>query len=130
MVANGGGFETLLVWQRAHELVRAVYRLSSTFPKFELYALGDQMRRSSVSIAANIAEAYSRRSPKDKLRFLNMSRGSLEETRYFLRLCRDLGYGDGRDENALLEESSKLLRLYEESIRKRAEVQVVRGTSS
>ena len=91
MVANGGGFETLLVWQRAHELVRAVYRLSSTFPKFELYALGDQMRRSSVSIAANIAEAYSRRSPKDKLRFLNMSRGSLEETRYFLAAIWAMG---------------------------------------
>jgi len=122
----GGGFETLLVWQRAHELVKAVYRLSSTFPKFELYALVNQMRRSSVSIAANIAEAYTRHSPKDKLRFLNISRGSLEETRYFLRLCRDLGYGEGRDENALLEESSKLLRLYEESIRRRAGSQEAR----
>lgn len=78
------------------------------------------MRRSAVSVAANIAEAYNRNSAKDKLRILNLSKGSLEETRYFLMLTEDLGYVRTGPQIALAKECSKLLGLYSRAIEKRS----------
>jgi four helix bundle protein len=60
-------------------------------PKQETYGLSQQMRRSAVSIPANIAEGFRRRGKLDKVRFLNISEGSLEECRYYLILAQDLG---------------------------------------
>lgn len=82
------------MWQKAHQFVIAVYRTTETFPKDELYGLTSQLRRAAVSIAANIAEGFRKRSNADKLRFINISQGSLEEARYYLILTRDLGYAD------------------------------------
>ncbi|WP_206808388.1 four helix bundle protein [Paradesulfitobacterium ferrireducens] len=65
-------FEDLLVWQKAHLFVLSVYRLSSAFPKDEIYGLSSQFRRAAVSIAANIAEGFRKRSKADKIRFLNI----------------------------------------------------------
>lgn len=87
-------FEDLIVWQKAHQFVLAVYGLSRTFPRSENYRLSSQFRRAAVSIAANIAEGFRKRGKADKLRFLNIAQGSLEESRYYLILARDLGYGD------------------------------------
>lgn len=87
-------FEDLLVWQRAHEFVLAVYRLTQEFPKSEMYGLTSQFRRAAVSIPANIAEGFRKRGDADKLRFFNIAQGSLEESRYYLILTRDLGYSD------------------------------------
>lgn len=85
-------FEELDAWRKAHEMVLAVYKLSGTFPKDERFGIISQLRRVASSVPANIAEGFGRRSTKDFLRYLEIAGGSLEETRYFLRLSRDLGY--------------------------------------
>ena len=109
-------FEDLLVWQKAHQFVLTVYRMTQTFPRSETYGLTSQFRRAAVSIAANIAEGFRKRGNADKLRFYNIARGSLEECRYYLILTRDLEYGDISDLRPLLEETSKLLEAYSHTI--------------
>ena len=74
-------FEDLLVWKCAHEFVLEVYKITETFPKNEVFGLTSQFRRAAVSVAANIAEGYKKKGKADKLRFFNMSQGSLEESR-------------------------------------------------
>ena len=105
-------FEDLIVWQKAHQFVLVVYHLTRQFPKDELYGLSSQIRRAAVSIATNIAEGFKKRGVADKLRFLNIAQGSLEECRYFLILTRDLQYGDVNTLLALLTEASKTLEAY------------------
>ncbi len=109
-------FEDLVVWQKAHQFVLAVYRLSRKFPQSETYGLSSQFRRAAVSIAANIAEGFRKRGKADKLRFLNIAQGSLEESRYYLILARDLDYGDVSDLETALVEVSKLLEAYSKAI--------------
>ncbi len=109
-------FQDLLVWRKAHEVVLAVYTLTAAFPKPETYGLSLQMRRSAVSVPANIAERFRRRSRTEKARFLNMAESSLEETRYFLILAQDLGYGDTAPLMKSLEEVSRLLNAYRAAI--------------
>jgi four helix bundle protein len=109
-------FQDLLVWRKAHELVLAVYTLTAAFPKPETYGLSLQIRRSAVSVPANIAEGFRRRSRPEKARFLNMAESSLEETRYFLILARDLGYSDTALLMTALEEVSRLLNAYTTAI--------------
>jgi four helix bundle protein len=82
-------------WQRAHELTLETYRLTEKFPRSEQFGVVSQLRRSSASVPANIAEGFGRRTTKELLRCLQISRGELEETRYFLMLSRDLGYIPG-----------------------------------
>jgi len=105
-------FEDLIVWQKAHRFVLAVYRMSQTFPRSEVYGLSSQFRRAAVSIAANIAEGFRKRGKADKLRYYNVAQGSLEECRYYLILTRDLEYGDVHETALLLAEVSKLLEAY------------------
>ena len=116
MRAAAKTFEDLVVWQRAHQFVLAVYRLTQGFPRSEVYGLTSQFRRAAVSIAANIAEGFRKRGNPDKLRFLNIAQGSLEESRYYLTLTRDLGYGDVSEAKAILQEASKLLEAYSQAI--------------
>jgi hypothetical protein len=66
-------FRDLMVWQRAHEFVLAVYRYTESFPERERYGLAHQLRRAAVSIPANIAEGFGKRSKADKARFLNIA---------------------------------------------------------
>lgn len=85
-------YRKLIVWQKAMELVRVVYRISKDFPSDERYALTDQLRRSAVSIPSNIAGGCGRTSRKDYAHFLAIARGSLYETMTQLELAQDLGY--------------------------------------
>lgn len=87
-------FSDLVVWQEAHRLALAVYKLTTQFPANERFGIVAQVRRSAASICANIAEGYGRRTTKELLRSLQIARGELEETRYFLILSRDLGFMD------------------------------------
>jgi len=112
-------FKDLVVWQKAHLFVLGVYRLSNGFPKTEVYGLTSQLKRAAVSIAANIAEGFKKRGIADKLRFLNIAQGSLEECRYYLILVTDLEYGNTTEISFLLEEVSKLLEAYSKSIRQK-----------
>jgi four helix bundle protein len=109
-------FQDLKVWQRAHEFVLAIYRFSATFPKHETYGLSSQFRRASVSVPANIAEGFRRRGRADKARFLNIAAASLEECRYYTILSHDLGYGETKNLNDLLEETSRMLTAYGSAI--------------
>lgn len=109
-------FEELVVWQKAHLFVLAVYRLTAAFPKHEVYGLSAQFRRAAISISANIAEGFRKRGKADKIRFLNIAQGSVEECRYYLILTKDLGYNDISEANAILQEVSKLLEAYSRGI--------------
>lgn len=86
------GFRKLLVWQRAHQLVLSIYKLTETFPKSELFGLTSQMRRAAVSVPANIAEGYAAGGKGQFARYLNIAQGSLAEMEYYLILTHDLKY--------------------------------------
>lgn len=109
-------FEDLVVWQKSHLFVLAVYRYSAEFPKTETYGLTQQLRRAAISVPANIAEGFRRRGKPEKARFMNIAQGSLEESRYFLLLARDLRYGDCEPLRAQAAEVSRLLDRYTRSI--------------
>jgi four helix bundle protein len=101
-------FRDLEVWKKAHQLVLSIYRYSERFPRKEIYCLTPQIRRSAISVPANIVEGFKKRSKLDKIRIMNIAQGSLEETRYYLILAGDLGYGDSV---ALLEETDVVGRM-------------------
>jgi four helix bundle protein len=109
-------FQDLLVWRKAHEVVLAIYAFTADFPKQETYGLALQMRRAAVSIPANIAEGFRRRGKAEKARYMNIAEGSLEESRYYLILAKDLGYGDTAKLIGQLEEVSRLLSTYAAAI--------------
>lgn len=104
-------FEDLLVWQKAHKYVLNIYRVTKGFPKEEMFGLVNQMRCASASITANIAEGFVRVGQKDKLHFYNISQGSLEETRNFVILSKDLGYISEEDKTVLLGLASEVSRM-------------------
>ncbi len=112
MRATIRSFEDLLVWQKAHQLVLMIYKITKQYPKEEQYGLISQIRRAAVSVPANIAEGFRRRSKADKQRFLTIAHGSLEEVRYYLILSEDLGYCNSRRFLSQADEVSKLLRLF------------------
>jgi four helix bundle protein len=105
-------FEDLLVWKKAHAYVLEIYRITKQFPKGEIFGLTAQMRRAAVSIPANIAEGFKKRTPREKIRILNISQGSLEESRYYLILAEDLDYANTAVLLPKLEEVSRMLEAY------------------
>ena len=90
-------FTDLLVWRKGHQLVILVYKTTREFPKGELYALVDQLRRAVVSVTSNIAEGFSRQTRKEKIQFYYMAAGSLTEVRNQLIIAKDLGYVNSSD---------------------------------
>ena len=114
-------FQDLIVWQKGHAFVLAIYSFTQSFPKHELYGLTSQLRRSAISIPANIAEGFRKQSVNDKARFLNISEGSLEESRYYLILAKDLQYISSEQYQTAWnqsEEVGKLLNSYRTSVLK------------
>ncbi|MFN1835146.1 four helix bundle protein [Balneola sp. MJW-20] len=109
-------FEDLLVWQKSHEHVLKIYQLTEAFPKSELYGLTSQYRRAAVSVAANIAEGFKKRGGRDKIRFVNIAQGSLEECKYYSVLAADLKYVESRPFVSETIRISKLLSGYRKSI--------------
>lgn len=108
-------FTDLLVWKKAHMFVLEVYQITQKYPDTERFALCSQFKRAANSIPANIAEGYKKLSKADKLRFMNIAQGSLEESRYYIILSRDLSYINEEEYECLttrLEEASRLLNLY------------------
>lgn len=119
--AYTSSFEDLRIWKDAHNFVLSVYKFSKNFPKEELFGLTSQFKRAAVSIAANIAEGYKKQGIKDKLKFYNISEGSLEECRYYLILSRDLdyiSYDDFENFNSQLISISKQLTAYSKAIKR------------
>jgi len=85
-------FQDLEVWKKSHQLVLDTYKLTKNFPPEEKFGLVSQMRRAAISIPANLAEGFKKRSLKDKSNFYNIAQGSLEEVRYYVVLSKDLNY--------------------------------------
>ncbi len=85
-------FRKLQVWEKSHNLTLRIYRLTSKFPREEIYGLTSQMRRACASIPTNIAEGCGRESAADFARFLQIAMGSANETEYLVLLAHDLKY--------------------------------------
>jgi four helix bundle protein len=90
-------FRQLRVWEDAHQLTLEIYKITKQFPKEELFALTNQLRRASASIPSNIAEGCGRGSNKDYAHFLQMAIGSAYEIDYQLLLAKDLDYIDAQN---------------------------------
>ena len=117
MTPTAKSFEDVDIWKKAHQFVLDIYRLTEGFPKHELFGLTSQLRRAAVSIPANFAEGFRKVTKPDKLRFYGISLSSLEESRYYLRLTKDLRYGDTASLRVNLEEISRMLTRYMGKIR-------------
>jgi four helix bundle protein len=109
-------FQDLVVWQKSHQLTLRVYGLTAAFPKHELYGLTSQMRRTAVSVPANIAEGFKKRGCPDKARVMNIAQSSLEELRYYFILSRDLGYPAASERFSDADEVDRLLGAYSQSL--------------
>ena len=115
-------FKEVFAWQKAHEFVVMVYKATKQYPSFERFGLCSQFQIAAVSIPANIAEGYRRDGMADKLRFMNIAQGSLEECRYYILLSKDLEYISldvYNNLNDLIEETSRLLNAYYKAIKSR-----------
>ncbi len=86
------GYRDLECWQKADDLVVEIYRVTKQFPKEEIYGLTSQMRRASISVAANIAEGSARQHRKEYIQFLYLAQSSLTELGYYIHLARRLNY--------------------------------------
>ena len=113
-------FTELLVWQKSHQFVLLVYQVTNRFPNYERIGLTSQFQLAAVSIPENIAEGYKKMGKADKLRFINIAQGSLEECRYYVILSKDLGYITEDDANQMyiiIEDASRLLNAYGKKIK-------------
>lgn len=108
----GKSFKDLVLWRKAHALVLETYKLTRSLPDSERFGIINQIQRSSVSVPANIVEGFGRISLKEKLRFLYIANGSLEETRYFLILIQDLNFSSTESLQEQVTEVSKILNAY------------------
>ena len=115
-ISPAKSFKDLIVWQKSHQLVLLIYQYSEIFPQKEMFGLTSQLRRAIISVPANIAEGFKKKGKADKMRFLNIAQGSLEESRYYLILANDLKYGNNDLITEKLEEVSKLMNAYLKAI--------------
>jgi four helix bundle protein len=90
-------YKDLIVYQKAYQLSLHIYRVTESFPKAEIYGLVSQMRRSAISIPANIAEGYRRGHRKEYIQFLRIAQGSCGELETFLSISKDLGFIKEKD---------------------------------
>ncbi len=105
-------YKNLIVWQKAMDLVVAIYELTENYPKSEIYGLTSQSRRCGVSIPSNIAEGRRRGSNKEFHHFLSISFGSGAELETQIEIVKRLPFGKGLDfskVDPLLEEVMKIL---------------------
>ena len=104
-------FQDLQVWQKSHQLTLNIYKITSLFPKQELFSITNQIRRAAYSVPANIVEGFRRRSLRDSLNFYNIADASLEELKYFLLLSKDLEYFNLEIYQKTLEQTEEVGRL-------------------
>jgi four helix bundle protein len=120
MIVQEERWQKLEVWKLSDDLAYRVYQVTKKFPKDELYGLISQVRRAALSIPTNIVEGYSRKGDKELSYFINISLGSLAETKYLLYFSYRLGYvkNDNYDDlrNAY-DKLGKLLWKFYEAIR-------------
>ena len=114
-------FEQLIVWQKAHSYVLAIYKITKQYPKEELFCLVNQMRRAAASITANIAEGYAKRDRQEEFkRFLMMALGSSNEVLVLIDFSKDVGYiSDEKHRKAFAEyeEIASMLNSFIQSVK-------------
>ena len=110
-------WKNLDIWKLADGLAYDIYLATREFPKEELYGIVSQLRRAALSIPTNIVEGYSRKGDRQLAHFVNISLGSLAETKYLLHFAQRLGYIPDEQHESLRTESDllgkKLWRFYE-----------------
>jgi four helix bundle protein len=89
-------FRDLLVWQKSMELTTAIYRITQSFPREEMFGLTSQLRRSAISIPSSIAEGQGRLNTREFRQFLGVARGSNCELQTQLEIARRLGFGNSQ----------------------------------
>jgi len=104
-------FRQLKVWEKAHQLTLAVYQVTASFPRDEIYGLTSQMRRAASSIPSNLAEGCGRNSDAELARFSSMAAGSASELEYHLLLARDLNLIPLNDHQLLTEQVVEIKRM-------------------
>jgi len=110
-------YRDLLVWQRAMELVKEIYRVTKSFPKEEVYGLTAQIRRAAIAVPSNIAEGKGRYSTADVNHFLVQARGSLYELETQVLIATDLKYLSEAESKKLLDSSDEVAKLLNGLIR-------------
>ncbi|MFN0074641.1 MAG: four helix bundle protein [Chloroflexota bacterium] len=121
-------FRQLHVWQRAMDLAVAVYEITQSFPREEIYGLTSQLRRAAVSVPSNIAEGYARRTTRELIHFLSIADGSLAELQTQLLLASRLGYctdDAAKRAEMLIDECQKMLFAMQSTLKER----IRRGTA-
>ena len=115
----------LILWQKAVDLASEAYRITSAFPRSEVYGLASQMRRAAVSVPSNIAEGAARRTSRDFLAFLHVARGSLAELETQLLIAQRVGLmqpAASLELQDLIDEVGRVLQAFINSLRERAGV--------
>ena len=129
MINGDKGLDNLIVWKKSVDLVQMIYKeIISTFPIDERWSLSQQLRRSSISIPANIAEGYGRFHYQDNVRFCYIARGSLEETYSHIRVAIRLGYTSLENASNVIkaiDELKKILNGYIQFIKKSKQGEIV-----
>jgi len=104
-------YRELVVWQKAMDLIEAVYHATANFPREELYGLTSQLRRASVSVPSNIAEGQGRTTTRDFLYFLSVANGSLKEVETQALIAERLGFLNSSKASALITLTTEVGRL-------------------
>ena len=115
-------FEKLEVWQLSRTFVTTIYKLISTFPQEERYALCDQIRRAAISVPSNIAEGSARTYPKEQKHFIEIAYSSLMEVYCQVIIAVDLGYTTAEEVSevkSLIDRIAQMLNALRASLTKR-----------
>ena len=126
-----GELRQLQIWEKAHRLTLAVYKDTAGFPRDEMYGLTSQIRRSSSSIGANIAEGCGREGDADFDRFLQIAMGSASELEYHIMLAHDLGMLSVQDYESItpdIQEVKSMLTGFIKRLRSSPRKRVVRAS--
>jgi four helix bundle protein len=106
----GRDYTKIKAWQLADQLAIMVYRATNSFPKSEIWSLTSQMRRSAISVPANIVEGSARKSRNEYLQFLYIAIASLSELSYYIRFSKEIGFLDMKEYEELWEKSQENLK--------------------
>lgn len=104
-------YKDLKIWQKGIEIVNDTYRLTGQFPKYELYGLSNQMRRSAVSIPSNIAEGYVRNHTKEYCQYLFITLGSCAELETQTIIAENLNFINHKDHEVIFDKINHLMRM-------------------
>ncbi|MBI5601995.1 MAG: four helix bundle protein [Deltaproteobacteria bacterium] len=113
------GFRDLIVWQKAKDLAVLIYQITSTGPISKDYSFRDQIRRTVISIASNIAEGDERDTDKESVRFFFFAKGSLAELRTQVEIAFNIGYLPEEDYQKIEQNCEELAKMLGQLIKAR-----------